>query len=510
MAACLVVVAVVVGAMVLLRVRTTVITSNITSLLLILSMAHSVHLIVHYKEVLATRPFLCRLDAVKKAVRQMAVPCFYISATTAVGFLSLLISGIRPVMQFGWFMAFGIALAFAVTFVLVPAGLLLFPNGPSFYRAVKVVSPFRRIASLPVNRPRTVVLAAVCVGILSVVGIMGLPALGIPGLGVETIFVDYFHKDTDIYKGLIFVDQEMGGTSSLEVILVEAFFQDLPHVGKVISARSMTSELQKILAANGQKPPSEAGFPPRFLLRVLASLSGRGGERAALWSYISHDFSTARVFVRLREADPDLDRNALVARVRAFTEGNPDLDGLKVDVTGVFVLYANMLNSLIDGQIKTFGLVFVAIAAMFLALFRSLRIALLAMIPNILPVLAVLGFMGLADVPLDMNNIMIASVALGIAVDDTIHYIFRFRVEFARDGDYAAAVYRTHESIGRAILLTSVIITAGFSLLVASNFKPTVYFGFFTAFSMTAALFCAITLLPALLVLFRPLGSAKE
>jgi predicted RND superfamily exporter protein len=526
MLACLVVVAVVVGLMVLLRIRTTVITSNISSLLLILSMAHSIHLVVHYQENLGVNPSVGRREAIWGSVRHIAVPCFYISATTAVGFLSLLISGILPVIQFGQFMALGVMLAFLATFVVLPAGLQLSGSHAHLGYRPAAGSPFRRLGRFPERRPRTVLALSALAAAAAVVGITGFGPAGLPGLGVETLFVDYFKKETDIRKGLIFIDQKMGGTSSLEVILtgegknyflerenfqkiacVESFFETLPHVGKVISVRSMTQQVGKVLAANGLPAP-KAGFPPKLTLGLLTELGGRGGERSALWSYISRDFSRARVFVRLREADPGLNRNEIVRRVREFADGNPRLRGARVDVTGVFVLYANMLNSLIGGQIKTFILVFAAILMMFVVLFRSLRVALVAMVPNLLPIAAVLGLMGYTSVPLDMNNIMIASVTLGIAVDDTIHYLFRYRLEYARDRDPVAAMYRSHASIGRAIIITSVVITAGFSVLAFSNFKPTIYFGVFTAFSMVAALLGALTILPALLILLRPFGRA--
>ncbi len=523
LAACLAVMSVVVGLISMLDLRTTVITSNIASLLLILSMSQAIHLIVRYQEVLRSAPFLDHRGNVMTAVREVALPCFHNALTTAIGFLSMITTGIVPVIQFGQFMAFGIMLSFAVVFIVVPAGLMLFNPPPGAGAAATAASPFRKLAWIPDRIPLIVLGASAAAAIVSVAGITGFKPLGIKGLGVETVFVDYFNKDTDIYKGLMFIDQKMGGTSSLEVIMdgkregyfaerenfakieaVEKFFAGLPHVGKVITVRSMTSELEKILKDNGQPPPGAGGFPPKFLMGVLAALGGRGGERAALWSFISRDFSTARVFVRIREADSDLNRNEIVAKVREFVDSCPELKGLDTQVTGIFVLYANMLNSLIGGQVNSFAPVFIVIAVIFVILFRSLKTALLAIVPDVLPIIAVLGLMGHLGVPLDMNNIMMASVALGIAVDDTIHYVIRIRNEYASCGSLKEAMYRSSGSIGKAIVLTTVVNTVGFGMLVFSNFKPTAYFGFFTAFALVAALLLVLTLLPVLIMMFKP------
>jgi hypothetical protein len=172
----------------------------------------------------------------------------------------------------------------------------------------------------------------------------------------------------------------------------------------------------------------------------------------------------------------------------------------------MLVLYNNLLQSLFGSQIVTLGAVFVAITLMFTLLFRSLSLALIAIAPNMLAAAMVLGFMGWVGIPLDMMTITIAAITVGIGVDHSIHYIHRFRREFAEDHDYRATLYRCHGSIGRAMFYTSVIIIAGFAILALSNFTPTIYFGLLTGLAMLSALLGALLLLPKLLILLKPLG----
>ena len=165
-----------------------------------------------------------------------------------------------------------------------------------------------------------------------------------------------------------------------------------------------------------------------------------------------------------------------------------------------------MLQSLYESQILTIGIVFLAVMGMFIILFGSLKLAIIAIIPNALSAALVLGFMGWYAIPLDMMTITIAAISIGIAVDNTIHYIVRFKREFPKDHDYFATISRCHKSIGKAMYYTSVTIIFGFSILTLSNFIPTIYFGMLTGIAMFVALIASLTLLPSLLILFKPLG----
>jgi predicted RND superfamily exporter protein len=515
-------VTIVVGAMVAAGIRTTVITSNLSSLLLILSTAHSVHIANRYSEERSLDPGGKRVDWLLRALRAIGVPCFYIAATTAVGFVCLSIGGSRPVIQFGIYMAIGILLAWAITFLVVPAGLALWPasdgKAPPRSAGERMFFPLARFT---VRRRWPLIVGGLV--------LLAASAAGIARLDVETVFISYFHRDTEIYRGLHFIDRELGGTSSLEVLFeaeddehfttwealeplrrIEAYLNTVPEVGKVLSAVTLMDELDSVLVASGvPHPEGRDRQDPKIVLSILTSMGGEeiGKGRAPIYSYVDPKFRHARVFVRIRESAETLRRMALLDNLKAFLakEGMPP--GVKkVEVTGVFVLYTNMLYSLFFGQAWSSILVFVAIQVMMTILFRSAYLGLLALLPNILPIAMILGIMGWTGIPLDMNNIMIASISLGIAVDDTLHYIFRMRKEIRVDGNYLRATFRTFKTVGRAMLLTSVINTVGFLALGFSNFVPTQRFGLFTAFAMVAASFASLTVLPALILVLKPFG----
>jgi predicted RND superfamily exporter protein len=265
-------------------------------------------------------------------------------------------------------------------------------------------------------------------------------------------------------------------------------------------------ELEKILSAARDKlgPLGAMLQADKMVPMILQNL-----PPDLLRSYVSEDFATARVFIRIKESSPGLFRNRLITDIRTFLKSRDELKDYSPRLSGIFLLYTNMLNSLVTSQVSAFWVVFAAIYVMFLVLFRSPQVAAYAMIPNVLPVLTVLGIMGFTGVHLDMMTIMIASVSLGIGADGAIHYIFRYKKELAASGDIREAVLRSHASIGRAILFTSLVVVVGFWILVFSNFTPTVYFGLFTGLTMLAALVGSLVLLPLCLVTFKPLRSKK-
>jgi predicted RND superfamily exporter protein len=320
----------------------------------------------------------------------------------------------------------------------------------------------------------------------------------------------------------------MGGTTSLEIILksqdagyfknpqaiaklrvIHQYLDNHPEIGKVISLVNFTEELNKLMDAAFKELGPMAAMLDRDTLLPLPKILEHV-PRDMLGPYVSDDFAQARIFIRVRETAPELVRNELITDIRAFLASRSELKGLSPRLSGIFLLYSNMLNSLVSSQLWTFWVVFAAIYIMFLVLFRSPQVALYAMIPNVLPVLVILGIMGFTGVHLDMMTIMIASVSLGIGADGAIHYIFRYRKELDACGDYVQAAYRSHASIGRAILFTSIVVIAGFWVLVFSNFAPTFYFGLFTGLAMLAALTGSLVLLPLCLVTFKPMRPKKE
>ena len=507
-----------------LGIRMTVITANVPSLLLVLSLAHSIHLVVGWRELAAEDPHEPTLLRVRRLTRRLVWPCLFTATTTMVGFLSLYYAGSRPIIDFGQAMATGVGLAFLFSFLLVPAGLQLVgqagaaqagPEGkPASGDGGAAGERLRRVGAGALRRRVPVLLAALA--------LVGLGVVGISRIEVEARFIDYFRPGSPIRRGLLFIDERLGGTSGLEVVLTGppgsfgalhpdelertartvAWLRARPQVGVVMSYTGLLDEMRKLFPqATRAMASMQAGtLLPREMQAPYVVLEPRqvGGREVGA-------YGATRIVARVRETDPGLDRNALLREVREYLarEYPPD-SPVQAEVTGMFVLYANMLASLVGSQVWTSLIALGAILGMLSALYRSPSAGVLALIPNLIPIALVLGAMGFARIPLDMATVMIASVSLGIGVDCAIHYLFRFRSEWRRTGDLRTAVEASHASIGTSILWTSLTSVVGFSVLAGSEFLPNAYFGLLTGFAMIAALSGMLVLLPAMLAVWNP------
>jgi predicted RND superfamily exporter protein len=508
------------GMLGLLDWRVTVVSSNFVSLLLILCLALTLHIIVRFREMHVQLPEADMFTLVSETVRRIVKPCFYTALTTIVAFGSLIVSGIRPVINFGWMMSIGIVVAFVYSFTLFPATLILLQPGKPRSRhdlTARITSFFARL--IRHHRPRTLLIFS----LLAVIGITGTTQLT-----VENRFIDYYRKSTEIYRGMELIDQELGGTTPLEVIvdapIVEAnpneddyedefddiyadetaaeagitsrshwfnswqlgnvtkihnYVDSLPETGKVISLASIAKVLEQL---------DPDILHDNFGLSIIYERLDPDIRDELFAPYLSDDGDQLRFSIRVFESDPSLRRARLMEKIRAGLVEQHGLQDEQVHLTGMLVLYNNMLQSLYQSQVLTLGAVFLAIMTMFLFLFRSIRIAVTAIIPVLLSAILILGLMGWFGIPLDLMTITIAAITVGIGVDDTIHYVHRFRHEFEVDRSYWAAVIRCHRTIGRAIYYTSVTIMLGFSILVLSQFIPTIYFGVLTSLAMLVAL----------------------
>lgn len=521
--------------------RVTVVSSNFISLLLIITLSLMVHLIVRYREIHALNPDLDQKTMVWDTVRTKAKPAFFTAITTIVAFGSLLVSGIRPVIDFGWMMVFGVSLGFVLAFLVFPSALvLLHPGQARPLRDITgaITAFFARI----INRYTKTVLAGYAV--LFVLSIIGMTTLT-----VENRFIDYFKESTEIYQGMLTIDQKLGGTTPLDVVLdpdqsyyefleelkeeqaeedgftteesegisgsshwfntfqletvdeIHKYLESLPQTGKVLS---MSTTMQMLTQLNNDEPLDNISLAVMYK-RIPDSV-----RKPLFDPYMSPDGNQVRFAIRVFESDYTLQRQKLLDKIRTDLQEKIGLEKEQINLTGMVVLYNNMLQSLFQSQIMTLGVVFLAIMAMFLLLFRSIKISLLAIIPNIVASAFVLGLMGWLGIHLDIMTITIAAITIGIAVDNTIHYIHRFTEEYHKDHDAWAAVNRCHATIGRAMYYTSVTITLGFSILALSNFIPTIYFGLLTGFAMIIALLADIMLLPLLLVIFKPIKNSPQ
>ena len=517
--------------------RVTVVSSNFISLLLIITISLTVHLTVRYRELRATRHYSRHGKLLRHAVLSMFRPCLYTALTTIVAFGSLIVSGILPIITFGWMMMMGVATALIVAFTLFPSIMSTLPADRGR------LSPDLRLNLTSALARLTDRLQGWVFVIYAL--ILALGVTGITRLRVENSFIDYFRDSTEIYQGMSLIDEQLGGTLSFDAIVTlpvepeeEAGFDDPfaddfddgfgfgaeenagdaywftaprmnqvramheyldadPYTGKVLSLGSVVQLAEQL---NGNEPVDG------LLWAVLYSRFPEALRDVVLNPFVRVADNELRFNVRVRESAPDLNRNELLQRIETGLEEEFGLAPDEVRLTGLLVMYNNVLQSLFQSQILTLGVVMLAIMAMFLVLFRSLPIALLCIIPNAIAAALVLGIMGWLDIPLDIMTITIAAVSVGIGVDNTIHYMHRFRREFPRLGNYRRTMYFCHDSIGRAMYFTSMTIVAGFSILVLSNFIPTGIFGLLTSLAMLVALTGSLTLLPQLLATFKPLG----
>ena len=522
----------------------TVISSNFISLQIIITMALTIHLIVRYREVVADHPNGSPQENVLETARSMWKPCLFMVLTTMAGFSSLLLSNILPIINFGWMMASGIAVSLFLTFLIFPAVLVQMPNLQPNKVFESRFALTRKLATLTERHGMAIVVAS---GVLAVVCVVGASRLI-----VENSFIDYFKSSTEIYQGMEIIDRQLGGTTPLDIVLLFDPDEEVQGTGKVaaneeedeagsefdefedefeaekgeaqywFTAEKMLevervhdyldslSETGKVLSLGTMLKVGAAlndGKPlDNFMLALMYNELPKQYRELILDPYVSVEDNQVRFYVRVRDSDRSLRRNQLLKKIQYDLHNKLGLPEDRYRLTGILVLYNNMLQSLFTSQILTLGAVIVVLMVMFLILFRSLVIALVAIIPNILSVGVVLGLMGWAGIPLDLMTITIAAISVGIAVDNTIHYLHRFRIEYGLDGNYLAAMHRSHGSIGYAMYYTSMTIIIGFSILVLSNFIPSIYFGLLTALAMVVALISALTLLPKLILLLKPFG----
>jgi len=513
----------------------TVISSNFISLQLIMNMSLVVHLIIKYKELNIYKPEYSQKELVIQTAISMAKPSFFVVITTIAGFSSLVFSGILPIEDFGLMMSVGIVVSLIITFLLFPLVLLNFKKSKIKATKEKEIPFTSRVAKVALNYKKTILFTTVLIIIFSLTGASKLR--------VENSFIDYFKQDTQIYQGMKLIDQKLGGTTPLDIILtfkensdeieslkvvesdeelddfgdefeetqedkeqywftptkmekiklIHSYMDSLEPIGKVLSLATM-GEIGKLLNENKEMDS--------LTLTLLYNELPLKYRKIIISPFVDIKNNMVRISTRVVDSAPNLKRDELLKKINKDLQTiiNPKYEEFKV--SNLLVIYNNMLQSLFDSQIKTIGIVVLILFIMFLILFKSLKIAIIAIIANTIPVGVIFGIMGWMDIPLDMMTITIAAISIGIAVDDTIHYIHRYLLEYKSHGNSIESVNAAHKSIGTAMFYTSTIIMIGFSILVLSNFIPTIYFGILTMVAMGAAIAADLLLLPVLLLLF--------
>ena len=519
------------GLLGLLGWKVTVISSNFIALMLILTMAMNIHISTRFLQLKNEFPNKDNLEILSVTTGKMFWPILYTVLTTIFAFLSLIFSGIKPIIDFGWMMTFGLITSFIITFTLLPTLLNFAPSKNISIKKEensKITSFFSQVSQS--NRNVVLIITAVVI-ILSVIGISRLE--------VENSFINYFNKNTEIYKGMKLIDEELGGTTPLEVILkfpnkenvkseedddfeewedddssndekywftkdkidkitiIHNYLDGLPEIGKVLSFSSIIDVATQL---NNNKPLGT------LEMGVLYSKIPQSIKSEIIDPYISIKDNEARISLRIIDSQENLRRNDLIKKINYDLKNEFNLDESEYKLAGVLILFNNLLQSLFKSQILTLGLVMIGILAMFVVLFRNIKLALIGVVPNFIAAFFILGIIGLLGIPLDMMTITIAAITIGIAVDNSIHYIYRFKEEFKKIKNYEKTMNECHATVGVAILNTSITIVFGFSILVLSKFIPTIYFGLFTGLAMLLAMISVLTLLPSLILMFKPFG----
>ena len=516
--------------------KVTVISSNFIALMLILTMSMNIHYLVRYMQIEDKDEIINTNFRIKQTSETIFYPILYAVLTTICAFLSLVFSEIKPVKDFGWMMSIGLIISFVTTFLLLPALIKIFnpPLSNNMNLSESKIANFFFVTS---KKSFIIYFFTILLIILSTIGILNLK--------VENSFINYFSKKTEIYKGMKHIDDKLGGTTPLEIIIkfknnvetkkdngdflgasdkkdnflgediindnenskywftrdkidkivnIHNYLEDQPEIGKVLSFSSILN-IAESLNNNKKLGSLEMG--------ILYDKLPDNIKDQIIKPYISIKDNEARISMRILDSKPDLRRKELIERIQKDLEEKFNLKNDEFKLAGVLIIYNNLLQSLFDSQIKTLGIVMLGIFLMFIVLFKSIKISLIGIIPNVIAASFVLGFIGLLNIPLDMMTITIAAITIGIAVDNSIHYIYRYKFEKDKTSENGLILINNcHQSVGKAIISTSFTIIFGFSILVLSNFMPTIYFGLFTGLAMLTALFLVLTLLPNLLLKF--------
>src|SRR5210317_1419523 len=529
---CLFSVVIMMGLLGILGWKVTVISSNFIALMLILTMAMNIHMSTRFLQLRKDYPAKNNFEIISLTTNKMFWPILYTVLTTVFAFLSLIFSEIKPIIDFGWMMTFGLITSFIITFTLLPT-LLNFPPIKNMSLKKEQISKITNaLGYLSLNNKNRIF------GVTGIVIILSL--IGISKLEVENSFINYFNKNTEIYKGMKLIDEELGGTTPLEVILkfpnkekvkseedddfeewedddssndekywftkdkidkitiIHNYLDGLPEIGKVLSFSSIIDVATQL---NNNKPLGT------LEMGVLYSKIPQSIKSEIIDPYISIKDNEARISLRIIDSQENLRRNDLIKKINYDLKNEFNLDESEYKLAGVLILFNNLLQSLFKSQILTLGLVMIGILAMFIVLFRNIKLALIGVVPNFIAAFFILGIIGLLGVPLDMMTITIAAITIGIAVDNSIHYIYRFKEEFKKIKKYNETLDRCHSTVGIAILNTSITIVFGFSILVLSKFIPTIYFGVFTGIAMLLAMISVLTLLPKLILTLKPFGN---
>ena len=482
-----------------------VLSSMLVPLIVVLAIADDVHMMQHWDD---ERRRSDPERTFKASVAHLLAPLLGASATTALGMLSLTTSNVVAVRSFGLGAAIGIMVDFVVSIVLVPT-LLMFvkPALAETPHERHLVRPLRRIARFACARPRQVLTITVLLGVVIAAGMLRLR--------VDTNHINFFSRNHPLGVSAAVIDQKLSGVYSFQIMLegrpeslktpdalrridrLASDLRKLPYVRKVTSVADYVKRINRELndgRAEAAVVPADAETIAQELF--VFTLGSRGSEE--LERMVASDYSRAQISVKLQSMSSDLVLEQIEqsdALAKAAFAGT----GISATTTGSGRLFSTLDHYLVTSQMSSFGTAFVTVFGVIFVVFRSARFGLLTVVPNLLPVLAVLGIMGFLDISMNVATIMLASVALGVVDDDTIHFINRYRREVARGASTDAAIELASIHEGRASLTTVFINSLGYAVLFLSEYKPTAWFGGLLALTMVVAFLAEVFILPAMI-----------
>ena len=504
----------------------TVISSNYIALQLIITISTVIHLVVSYREFYARHPKYSQNQLIYLTLRDKFSPSFWAIFTTVIGFSSLMSADIKPVIMLGIMMSAGISVSLVLAFLLfgsVNANLKKLAPVRTFENSFKFT---KYCANLALNSRK--IIYAVCVLVVC------FGVYGISKIKVENSFIGYFKESTQIRQGMQVIDTKLGGTIPVDVIVkfkesepkqeksdekddfesefendaksakywfnsyhtrvaekIHDYLKEQNFVGNVSSLATLIKAIKEL----------NNGVSDDFLLAAMYEKLPLEYKNILLSPYVSVENDELRFSLRIVDSDPKLRRNLFLKELR---EGLLELtknDNVSIEVVGMMVLYNNMLQNLLSSQVDTFGLTVAILFVIFCFVFRSIKLATIAIVSNLIPLCTLFGVMGFFGIPLDVMSITIAAISIGIGVDDIIHYIHRFKEELLTK-DVFESIKAAHASIGYAMYYTSFTIFLGFSVMITSNFIPTIYFGLLTDLVMVFMLLGALIILPSLIASF--------
>ena len=524
---CLISIVLMIGALGYLNWKVTVISSNFISIMLVLTMEINIHYIQRYKQFQSIYPKKNETELTQLTANGIFQSILYGVFITIIGFLSFIFCDIRPVIDFGYMMCVGLIISMFVTMILLPLLIIQFKPRITKEHKTKNSKFFKNLAEFAINKKLLIIISSTLILLASFYGSSKIT--------VENSFINYFNKETEIYKGMKLIDEKLGGTTPLEIIVkfketsskkdanddffetsssdefkdsywftnfrtntiknVHQYLESLPEIGKVLSFYSVIQMGEKI--NNDKKLES-------LEMAILYSKLPENIKKNIVSPYISIENNEARFSVRVIDSNSNLNRKELLNKIQKHLEENLKLSKDDFKITGVFVLFNNQLQSLYKSQIQTLSFSYFGILLALFILFRSWILSLIASAPDMVASMLILGSLGFLKIPLDMMTITIATIVMGIGTRAGIYYINRFKSEFLIHKDYKKTIRVCHETVGKSIVIAALTIIFGFSILVLSNFNPTINFGILIGIAIFAALILSLTIMPLLLLITKP------